>query len=337
MTPWHYGELKRRLYLLRGSFAKRARGQGDNHQTVQQYRDEDERYIHLESDQSPADQFKRALDRASPQTRRDALRFVEITKDYTAALRFLSARALAPRLVEDPSSSPLEQLKWLYSDVMAQVGNFLSFRFEPKDNGRDFDELNALIDAWLDILKTRHRQRAKKGRMDSDAKSIAYVHWIARHRLTRHERIVLVTGDAPLYEAYCSWHAEQPLGEAFLLRRVNQFAPLINPHDMPNDIRAGEKGGYQLFDSIRRAMEAPLLPINLARKVDGRAHLANILKSFPAPENDPLVQDFTPQPVRRLVARTPSHFRRAARPVARGRTYEHWCQPARARAPTGTA
>ncbi len=121
MTPWHYGELKRRLYLLRGSFAKRAREQGDNHQTVQQYRDEDERYIHLESDQSPADQFKRALDRASPQTRRDALRFVEITKDYTAALRFLSARALAPRLVEDTVIEPLEQLKWLYSDVMAQV------------------------------------------------------------------------------------------------------------------------------------------------------------------------------------------------------------------------
>lgn len=294
MTEWHYSELKKRLYSLRGVLSRRAKQALETDQKVENYLEEFERHVHLGGGDSPTDELDRALELAAPETRADALRFLKLAPEPRAVLRFVTARELAPRLVQDVVIEPLEQLNRVYSEILSRVRP-LSIRFAPEE--KDRAELVRLIEDWQLDLERLHRDKSRPGRIKFDAKSVAYVHWVARRQLNRHERIMLVTGDNALYQAYSLWHQDRPTGEAFLLRRVNQYSPLINPHDTPNDIRAGDEGGYQLFDSTRRAMDAPLVSFNLRwEQGRARAHLANLLRTSKAPELDPAIALFDLSP-----------------------------------------
>ncbi|HEY0012108.1 MAG TPA: hypothetical protein VGB79_04560 [Allosphingosinicella sp.] len=293
MTEWHYKELKLRLYRRRRVLTQLARKKLNVEQEAERYVEEFQSAVYLGAGNSSADQLARALNGASSDTIDDAKRFMSIVDEPTAVVRFIFARELAQRLVDDKVLEPLEQLDRVYAEVMARVRP-LSSRFvaEKGDKGA----IRQLIKEWQETLEEGHRDKRKPGRLDYDAKSLAFIHWIARRRLMRDERIIFVTGDAPLYEVYSKWYLERRSEEAFLIRRVNQFSPLINPHDTPNDIQTGDEAGYQLFASTRRAMEAPLVTFNLKRwkeQDEGRAFLAGMLTQEAKPETTMAIQFFT--------------------------------------------
>ena len=293
MTEWHYEELKKRLYKRRRELTVVARRKIETEQEGERYVREFENAVYLGRRDSSADQLERALNGASPETRADAERFRSIVNEPSAILRFVAARELAQRLVDDKVLEPLQQLDRAYAETMARVRPLPSrFVAESSDKG----VLKGLMNEWQATLEEGHRNKRKLGRLDYDAKSLAYIHWIARRRLKREERIIFVTGDAPLYEVYSKWYLGRRSEEAFLMRRVNQFAPLINPHDTPNDIHGGEEGGYQLFASTRRAMDAPLVTFQLKRwkeSDDDRAFLAGMLTQDAQPENNIAILFFT--------------------------------------------
>lgn len=291
ITEWHYFQLKKRLQTLRGQLFKKARALKGN-SIAETYVNEFAFQAQLEETLSTDALLERALSLASDVTRDDLRRFMGLANNAETALRFVEARNLATRLVADQVVEPLHQLDRVYTEMLAKVRP-LSAHFIPQE--KDRSALKIKIEQWTETLFDTHKKADNKRRIESDAQSIAYIHWIAERRLKRDERIMLVTGDSALYEAYSSWHLRQPAGEAFLMRRINQFAPLLNPHDAPNDFQDGEIDGYQLFSSLRRAMDAPLVSFNVKRweQREGRAYLANLLRTAEAPERDAGVLFFT--------------------------------------------
>jgi hypothetical protein len=130
--------------------------------------------------------------------------------------------------------------------------------------------------------------------MAADAQSVAYVQFIAdRLETNAAERIVLVTGDSLLFDAYRRWWSDNPK-RSFVMRRVAQYVPLVNFKDAKSSIASGT----EIFGNTRRAIEPALLYFNLAetdtpevrssrrtkagsqvfRKHGGREHFALLLK-----------------------------------------------------------
>lgn len=293
MTEWHYEELKKRLDRRRKDLARRVQDKLRNGQDAETYVAEFQNAVYLGRQDSTVDQLGRALNGASASTVEDAKRFMSIINEPTAVIRFVAARELAQRLIDDEVLEPLQQLDRVHAEILARVRP-LSSRFVAEKT--DKASIKGLMDEWEETLSDGHRDKRKPGRLGYDAKSLAFVHWIAKRRLQRDERIIFVTGDAPLYEVYSKWYLGRRAEEAFLMRRVNQFAPLINPHDTPNDMQAGEEAGYQLFASTRRAMDAPLVTFNLKRwkeQDEGRAFLAGMLTQDAKPETNMAILFFT--------------------------------------------
>jgi hypothetical protein len=97
----------------------------------------------------------------------------------------------------------------------------------------------------------------------NDARSIALCRWIARKALRRDQRIVFVTSDNRVFDAYRRWWVDE--GEAFgagedpfLMRRSFQYTPIFNLIDAQSDVSAREDLSprvRQLFERIREAVE----------------------------------------------------------------------------------
>jgi len=212
----------------------------------------------------------------------------------------------ARQLVRSDYLAPLHQLKRLGSKEIAGHIVPLAERFRPSQSERDAigEERRNLLTLLRDEQKQREEAQERLGEehfgdhtlnradrtLQNDADALAYISWIARNKLTPKERIVLITGDSLLFDAYRSWYVDQPLGEPFVLRRVSQFAPIINLNDARNDI----VDRRELFRATREAVEAALFVFNLSgsgKSRDhlhkGREYLALALSRYRDPTRDP--------------------------------------------------
>jgi hypothetical protein len=82
-----------------------------------------------------------------------------------------------------------------------------------------------------------HRQRVKTWYDAQTIVQLIKLNELAARSL-RLTKYVFVTADWSLYLAYSEWYAEQALHEAprFLLRRINQYIPILNPTEIPNGL-----------------------------------------------------------------------------------------------------
>lgn len=292
LTEWHYTELKSRLFSLKKDLEGKVRDLGVTERNFEAYRQEIAELVRTDGPTaSDVEQYV-----ASKEIDEDVAAFLKEENDNVAASRFIKARRLASLLTQDRVVEPLHQLSRLYTDVLPRVRP-LNQQFKISD--KDKANAKSLIQDWIVNLQDHYGSDARSGRVQFDARSIAYVHWVAKNRLSRDERIVLVTGDSRLFDAYRSWYRKRDVGEAFLLRKVNQYAPLLNPHDMPNDIADASERGYYLFDNVRRAIDAPLLTFNIVTRESSvthessREHMAGLLSRSKAPEREAAVRFFT--------------------------------------------
>jgi hypothetical protein len=195
---------------------------------------------------------------------------------------FRRARRMANAL---SNAAPLGQIRQLSRVMSAEILDRivpLDLRF-PSADGPLPDA--GLYWQWMDTIEAANRRRAaimgysrERGNVKNDAEAIAHVQWIARTQLLAHERIVFVTGDALLSSAYAKWHKDRVIkdpGEPRVLRKIQQYAPILNLGDMHTGITRTTK----IFDMLREGVETSLLAFNLSDKPKGQGDDSEILWS----------------------------------------------------------
>lgn len=259
MTEWHMWELRQRV-----------------EQMVQDFRE-----------RTPPRQSRRKPNVADqPFLLEDLRRFHEQGGRWTPALidRFVITRTAAHELARDPFYEPLEQLRRIVSPPLRDRILPLTDRFRVPPSS--FGTLAANARAWMKRLEDetsrpgRRGPRRARGSLASDARALALVSWAAQTCDRDTERVVLVTGDHIVFDAYRRWHAsldprKAEYMEPFALRRAVQYTPIFNMNDGIGDI----SDATDLFERSREAVEVALLPFNLATMGAKGAYLDAVLRS----------------------------------------------------------
>jgi len=290
VTEWHYKELRARLRLLRSGLREKVEIMDSEEQEISRY---------LARITGLGGGFSKMMETAPPVLQRDVQQFLSRdAENIPAAERFVLARELAELLVDDEVLEPLQQLLRIYSDVLPRVRP-LNLAFPIRD-AADQESAQKYMQNWIVNLQSSYGAKHKEGRVQFDARSIAYVEWIGDHCLPEDETIAFVTGDSSLFSAYRGWYRSRDAGTEFRLRSVNQYAPLLNPRDMANDLGEPGQNGIPIFENIRAAIESPLITFRIKSK-DGddavhqssREHLATMLLHASSPEIEPAISFFT--------------------------------------------
>lgn len=211
--------------------------------------------------------------------------------------RFRVSRVAASFLADDQLAEPLEQLRRVVSHPIRSSLRTIQTAYPPTSADRASIEADA--ERWYERLVAElkapaHRNRVRaliqqRREMTSeastphatspdlgaaieirnDARSLAYLRWVVRNRLSPEHRLVFVTGDPVVFDAYRRWYLERESAsrdgpEPFFLRRASQYSPMFNPVDSGSDLGQVENEQSEdspLFTLIQQAVEASLLPL----------------------------------------------------------------------------
>jgi hypothetical protein len=267
MTEWHFWELWDRMERQRQNMSDQVR---TNSEAFMQIRAPMKALLELKGE-TRLEPLLRLADR---QVADDAAELRRFGWKDDALCRFVFTSQAARLIASDETTEPVLQLDRIFSDEIAP-------RLRPLhlDYPLDAEAKRQLPDdtrAWMGrLLEERALRRARRtgeergqGSLANDARSLAYIQSVARGRGQTGPRLVFVTGDHLLFDAYRRWHIRQARSEPFVLRRPLQFAPFINFNDTPNDVG----GARFLFDRTREAVELPLIAFNLGMPSETSSH-----------------------------------------------------------------
>ena len=295
LTEWHYTELSMRFFDL-AEEAKQGLQNGQHSRSAGHRRDW-----------------------TDPLTRQDAQEFLDRAGSNRSAAanqeeRFREVRRMARSMVEERWLQVMVQLRQLGSKSLTGRITPLTEPAEFRPTSQEAREIQNNAEHWKRRLEEAIQRRAgasfssrSVGALDNDARTLAQVLWIATHRQDDKRRCVLVTGDRLIFDAYRRWYVEQPPWTPFLLRRVSQYAPIINFNDAASDVALSAQ---TLFVRTREAVEAAVLAFGLPRPnadfesrrsiARGREYLALALSERSDDNDDPAMSDkviefFAPQ------------------------------------------
>ncbi len=225
----------------------------------------------------------------------DSVRVTSLSdRDFEALKRnYINAR-LCRILAEDDLIEPGMQIRRLQSDDFWERMDTIEWAF-PKPSAEEVAELERQRDNWHERLQARleaedsrrtnanppptRSPKAFLGRViprskesvRADARTLAYLIWAAK-RAGPTRRIVFVTGDSLLIDAYRDWYSRQTDGQSFLLRPLAQYAPQYNQQDA-DGMLASE---MRIFEQTRQVLEASTYPMTLAL----RGHYFNVREDW---------------------------------------------------------
>lgn len=209
---------------------------------------------------------------------RDLSSLRRVGKSEVLLRRFQAARIAASVLANDETTEPLDQLRRVVTPPIRSKLKTLNLDFPPSERDRksiDYDAQNWFIRIVDELKRPGHRGRLRAQKpatkaIWNDARSIAFLLWISRHRLRPRQRLAFVTGDMVLYDAYRRWYSHEEQKSAtsnqpFVMRRAVQYSPIFNPHDTKGDLSTSDQlAKSKLFSLIQQAVEASLLPLTLS-------------------------------------------------------------------------
>jgi hypothetical protein len=216
--------------------------------------------------------------------KKDAQSLRALGADAATLRRFELARFASKLLAQSTYTEPLEQLQRLLTPPIFPRLRTLYLDFTPTKF--EYDEIQADSRRWQKLLSEEREwdkeRRARVGsfeearsdtRIRNDALSLAFVRWAARKKLSANQRLVMVTGDKLLFNAYRRWYSSSKPNspeylEPFVLRRPSQYLPEINIGDSTNDISEGfdqHLKSKEIFARLLSVIEIALLPVNLAQ------------------------------------------------------------------------
>lgn len=209
--------------------------------------------------------------------------------------RYEVTRRAAATLVQCELSERLDQIHRLVSSPLRQRIHPVHEMFDPNDEEVeririDAEEFFEFLQKEITIHQGRDRHHRESPRTPNaiwnDAKSIAFIKW-ASSKIRSDQRIVLVTSDDVVFDAYRRWWADSGIeknGETqeFLLRRSFQYTPIFNLRDAKNDISENQDLRDQvqkLFFRIKEAIYTVLIPFNLVQIGDRNPDLAALAQN----------------------------------------------------------
>jgi len=327
LTEWHWRELKGRFKVLLDHFVSRANKAISEKPPMDHIQHEIDAVLKLahNPDVEVAELIAGArlepIDRIDIEHDVARLKDSEIGINSETLLKFTTARIIASKLIDDDILEPLQQIKRVSSrEIMGHLHplQLLSPRPDP-DAQRHIREHAT---AWACRIAEEEDKRdlpaelrRESGRLAVDAASLARVQWLADRLDSDRDRIVLITGDTLVFDAYRRWWSERP-DTPFILRRVTQYAPILNFKDAGSGVSSSEA----TFENIRRAIEPALMFFNLVERAVGeegrpsaparhgaREHFALLLKDKDALAH-PLIKGFTRNVVSKIIERKQDHL-----------------------------
>lgn len=195
--------------------------------------------------------------------------------DGDALDRIAAARRTTAVLARSHLVEPLDQVARIGSTEILDRIKTLQDLFRPV--GRELKAIDEEAEIWFgriakELRTPGHRGRKRAQREDggkavwNDARAIAYLRWANRTKLQPNQRLVFITGDVLLFDAYRNWYfsddSELDPAEPFFFRRVAQYTPLFNPNSTGGDLlRAGETSSSVLFSLIQQGVDAALIAL----------------------------------------------------------------------------
>ena len=212
----------------------------------------------------------------------DARELVRRGMPERVSRQYISTRILVHVLSEDAQVAPLIQQRRLYSQEFLEKLTPLSDLLNAGD--RETANLRADSDQWMEHLG-REQGGKSAGRpqmaLRNDAEALAQATYVSRARERHGEKTVFVTGDALIYNAYRRWHINSKGNEPFIVRRVKQYAPLLNIEDPvtgeQNDLWPLERG---VSSALRGFNIAPLPSADYETEAKARRHLAMVIDDY---------------------------------------------------------
>jgi len=265
LTPWHREELLDRLSELVTEAADVALIQAGS-PTVQKKLD----YFRQNQGAPPGSNWRQ-------QTYRD--KFVANDLDDLKGLSedslatFARTREMALVLGEDEVYEPLQQLQRIVSpEIQGRLKGIVN---RQRPGARDEAKILARAEEWWDALQdeielrehlkiVRHPRR-KDSTAWRDCQSLAMVEWYSTTLNEDTQRVVLVTGDETLFDAYRRSYVRAPKPNAFrntgfLLRRPKQYSPVFNS----NLVGPGYGDPQSLFYHARGIVQTALTALQLS-------------------------------------------------------------------------
>jgi hypothetical protein len=280
MTEFHWRELSLRLDRIQNELEERREAQPDL------YGDELDRKL---TALAPIVDLNKASARESEQLKGDPFLIEDLAKlaqrlDKDAVRRIAAARRTTSVLARSDLVEPIDQVIRAGSSEIFDRVRPLQDRFRPV--GRELHDIDAEAEEWFGRIVEELRRPANRGRRRSqgdlgkavwnDARTIAYLRWVIRRRLTPDQRLVFITGDVVLFDCYRRWYFDREDGETptepFFFRRVAQYTPLFNPNSSGGDLYdAGEGGAPTLFSLIQQGVDATLLALQRIEEKEAQA------------------------------------------------------------------
>lgn len=122
-----------------------------------------------------------------------------------------------------------------------------------------FREARGWHKSLASVLARRGSGVRSEAAIRADCETLALISWGNREVLPRDERLVFVTGDRALLEAYKQRYVDEPSSGPFLLRPINHFSPLFNPSSAGSMLASKQFA----FQALREALEGAMLALNL--------------------------------------------------------------------------
>lgn len=230
---------------------------------------------------------------------------------------YRTTRIAASVLADTEASERLDQIHRLVSDPICKRIRSLSTSFLPGQS--DLAGLRTEANNWFRRIQdeadrgARHSGQPSSrqvGAIWSDARSLAFLQWISENRLLADQRLVFVTGDSVVFDAYRRWWSDVQDDRnkgPFMLRRPFQYTPLCNLSDAQSDLATADVRARigALFARIQEVIEISLSPFNLAYGMGpgrglgplsiqrGREDLARRMSDRAAGDDDSTIKFFT--------------------------------------------
>lgn len=166
-------------------------------------------------------------------------------------------------LAEEETIEPADQIERL--GELFQFFDFIEEEFPAEPNHKV--EIEHLSTIWLNRLNAEYdsrypqivpipSERRDRDSLKADADTIAHLVWASNSRTGPRQRIVFITGDRIVLNAYRAWHCDQNDNVSFLVRPIAQYMPQYNLRDAEATLRH-----LPVFDETRRILEALTYPL----------------------------------------------------------------------------
>ncbi len=173
----------------------------------------------------------------------------------------IRAREVCRILARDHVAEPANQLfRYRSGEIAGRYMPLESFlRLSPADQKAVDAEVAEWRELLAEILSRRsHHNKTREG-FRADCEALGLISWAGRQPRHRSRRIVMVTGDAIMLEAYRLRHVEDPMRYPYLVRPISHFAPLFNPVSAQSVLSSQQYA----FLKLQEVIEVVLVDLNI--------------------------------------------------------------------------